>query len=745
MRCPICQSILEDGLPYCYSPKCYFVDDINKYSVRKNFVARFNEQILNARLLILEKICQSGTLLQMKHFLLLLPPDEFYFTIFNNPKITFTHFPIERYASFSRNTQANLYRILITYFNNYMLSESSQYNWRISWILEDMKFRSYPDEHLRVYAKFFITDGHSAISDRFYDLCLRLFPWHEIYYQLYLDHLIANRKYDAAITLAESSLKKFNSRDSRNCYYTKIVSCDLKRPKRNDLDFLSLHYLNLIMSDGLWKEDVHSPLYVEALEYYTPDEFKDGRGKETSLIGDLYRGIVNAGKNLGKFFGGRDATIPHSEGVLKAAPYLLQPSRVAGFLQKHTEFDRDLSKLTDKLNLMDAAGTASIPVATHLYFMSLLSDDVLHAMTFSSADHPQNVQQLKDLADQITSTSGSAFEGHLNRIAGYTAEQHAAHSFLESGHIVSFPEYANNPGYDLLVDGHPIQVKLTTNPELIIEHLHKYPDIPVVTNAEMAQHFHHDPMVMIDPSMHYDVIHQQATSTLEGLEHHGDLGLIEIPLLSIAFSTIRNWRKWEGTAKFDEFGGIIATDVAYRSISGIVGAKVGGVIGTIAGPLGTVAGAALGGFIGTIAGGTGSSAKLDPLLCDCRDEVVYELKNFAIWFSSELMLPRVQFLQERYLHVTDWLKEQVEIQQLHRFAYLLEVVGYESYMRASGLNNFINKSLTVGTDSSVAHAGWAALNNVQYFYHPDLQTQVSRVQDKLTRYREIYSNKKASP
>ena len=744
MLCPTCHSQLEEGLPYCYASQCNFVDEINNYLSRQAYSHRFNESLLSHRLLIIDMLSSKGVILQLKHFLLLLPPDEFSFTFFNNPKLLFKQFPIGRYSSFSSKTRKDLYRILLNKFSDFMIYDSTKYNWRISWVMEDIKICIYSYDIFLRYAKLFIADCYSNISEEFYRHCIKQYPQNEILYQYYIEHLIHNNKYDLAIQFAEYSLNRFNEAKSKSYFYTLIVAVDILRPKRNELDFLALHYLNLLMKSGLWEKNVHASLYMKALEYYTPDEFKLGRGKDTSIIGNLYRGLVNTGKNLGKLFGGRDATIPHSEGILKAAPQLLQPSRIATFLQKHIEFDNDLSKLIERFNLTDATGTASVPIATHLYYLSLLNDDVLRSMTFSSAGHPHDVQHLKNLADHITNTSGNALEGHLNRIAGYTAEQHVAHSFLESGHIVSFPEFSNNPGYDLLVDGHPIQVKLTTNPELILEHFQKYPDIPVVTNAEMSQHFQHDPMVMIDPSMHYDQIHHQATNTLEGLEHHGDLGLVEIPLLSIAFSTIRNWRKWEGAAKFDEFGGIIATDAAYRSISGIVGAKVGGLIGTIVGPLGTVAGATLGGFIGTIAGGTGSSAKLDPLLCDCRDEIVYELKNFAVWFYAELMSPRVDYLQARYQHVVSWLKEQAELPYLHRFAYLLEVAAYESYSRAEGLKNFINNALAENTEVSVSHAGWAALNNIQYFYHPELQEKVSVLQNLLSKYKDIYSNKKGS-
>jgi hypothetical protein len=52
-----------------------------------------------------------------------------------------------------------------------------------------------------------------------------------------------------------------------------------------------------------------------------------------------------------------------------------------------------------------------------------------------------------------------SFEGHLNQLQGYVFEQIAAHSLRESGAVVQLPDSSNNPGWDLLVNGEPVQAK----------------------------------------------------------------------------------------------------------------------------------------------------------------------------------------------------------------------------------------------------------------------------------------------
>ena len=50
-------------------------------------------------------------------------------------------------------------------------------------------------------------------------------------------------------------------------------------------------------------------------------------------------------------------------------------------------------------------------------------------------------------------------DGWFERLTGYVAEQKAASALEAAGHHVTFAATANQPVWDLLVDGHPVQVK----------------------------------------------------------------------------------------------------------------------------------------------------------------------------------------------------------------------------------------------------------------------------------------------
>ncbi|MGO7259074.1 hypothetical protein ACCT32_36650, partial [Rhizobium brockwellii] len=67
------------------------------------------------------------------------------------------------------------------------------------------------------------------------------------------------------------------------------------------------------------------------------------------------------------------------------------------------------------------------------------------------------------------------------------SEQLVAARLTEIGHVVSFPDTSNNPGFDLLVDGMPFQVKCLMSLDGLREHFSKYPDMPVYANSELAE------------------------------------------------------------------------------------------------------------------------------------------------------------------------------------------------------------------------------------------------------------------
>lgn len=217
--------------------------------------------------------------------------------------------------------------------------------------------------------------------------------------------------------------------------------------------------------------------------------------------------------------------------------------------------------------------------------------------------------------------------GYENWLKGHIGESVAAEVLSSQGHHVVFAPVPNQPGWDLIVDGVPMNVKVGDYPaDDIAEHLAKYPDIPVVTDQHTAALLDH-PMVhgipgiegdrleglawgvggMGDASTHsnnLDALNEGAASGTELLGNHGyDAGIsedlpdasfeVDVPVFTIGLGTFRELRLAEryGGNFFESFGAIASDAIAVT-----LGANGGGIVGALLGPWGA--------FVGAFAGAT---------------------------------------------------------------------------------------------------------------------------------------------
>lgn len=69
--------------------------------------------------------------------------------------------------------------------------------------------------------------------------------------------------------------------------------------------------------------------------------------------------------------------------------------------------------------------------------------------------------------DHFLSGVEASIAGAMERLEGYTAERIVAAHLVAQGHIVEFADIPNQEGWDILVDGHPIQVKCVMDPLIL--------------------------------------------------------------------------------------------------------------------------------------------------------------------------------------------------------------------------------------------------------------------------------------
>ena len=141
----------------------------------------------------------------------------------------------------------------------------------------------------------------------------------------------------------------------------------------------------------------------------------------------------------------------------------------------------------------------------------------IDAMDFLHKTNPEkfDVFRLAQWSHKIDISPTDSFDGHVNQLQGYVFEQAAAFGLRHSGKVVVFPETSNNPGWDFLVNGHEVQAKCGISPDLVTEHLQKYPHIPdVIVNTEIARSFANNPHIITVDGLSAHFIRSQTETSL---------------------------------------------------------------------------------------------------------------------------------------------------------------------------------------------------------------------------------------
>ena len=140
-----------------------------------------------------------------------------------------------------------------------------------------------------------------------------------------------------------------------------------------------------------------------------------------------------------------------------------------------------------KADVGEALAIGGVTAADILYHAAAIDPAVLSAADFSSAADLCSISDFSVFAGGVGSMAAASAAGAANNLRGYVAEQIAATCLVDQGHVVSFPETPNNPGVDLWVDGHAFQVKCLGGVDGLREHFERYPEVPVLANAELAE------------------------------------------------------------------------------------------------------------------------------------------------------------------------------------------------------------------------------------------------------------------
>ena len=193
--------------------------------------------------------------------------------------------------------------------------------------------------------------------------------------------------------------------------------------------------------------------------------------------------------------------------------------------------------------------------------------------------------------------------GFLIHLAGHVGEVKAADFFISNEHVVEWPDHPNNPGFDLLVDGEPVQVK-AGSPELLTEHLHRYPDIPhVITGTDNIGHVPDglDPLFL--DSLNSDQLHHTTAEALDIGHNDFHAGGPTIPVITVIRSSLKEIGLLaDGHTDLTTAAKHVGLDAAGTAGGSWLGAQAGASVGSALGPVGMAVGTVVGAVLGAMFG-----------------------------------------------------------------------------------------------------------------------------------------------
>jgi hypothetical protein len=277
---------------------------------------------------------------------------------------------------------------------------------------------------------------------------------------------------------------------------------------------------------------------------------------------------------------------------------------------------------------------------------------VLEAVDFVRVADLADIFAFARYADSIQALSDAARLGHVTQLQGYVAERVAAGMLRAQGAEVEIPASPSQPGYDLIVNGQHCQIKCLDDRSDVDAHLGRYPDVPILVNEELAEHFAGDDRVMALPGLNHDQVRETTESSLEA---GADLLDLEIPLISASLQAARNaialarrHTDWRSAAE----------NLGIDTLARVAGGKAGAAAAAVsAGLIGITGGwfmvvAPMLGAIGGYAGGK-YVADIGKMLLFCREEseeLAAALRSYAAAAARALriMIARAEEQSRRF-------------------------------------------------------------------------------------------------
>lgn len=270
----------------------------------------------------------------------------------------------------------------------------------------------------------------------------------------------------------------------------------------------------------------------------------------------------------------------------------------------------------DKLMDIAAAGEAAFVSTELIRNVFSVNRDVYDACSHLAGRQLESFSDLRGYLDGYAHTwHGGLSEHALANVQGHVAEQMVGNHLERLGHHVVFPAASNHPGYDMLVDGHPFNVKDVTSTASLHEHFRHYPHIPVIANHDMIgihgiSHVPdigrmHDAIaghenIVLDQGLEHDQVVEHVAHATDGIGGHIPF---RMPWFTICLSSVREARLLlTGKTTIANSAKNIGIDAVGIKGGAVFGAKCGASVGAFAGVFGVITCGIAGTILGVLGG-----------------------------------------------------------------------------------------------------------------------------------------------
>lgn len=522
------------------------------------------------------------------------------------------------------------------------------------------------------------------------------------------------------------SLFSQQSSQPESIYYD-FISCLLQRNhyfnEEGNSDVVeALEYLGNIVH--IQQQARHEQLTHLAVSLMLPETLQSNIDEAPKTLIDLQHKLKFVGHSLNHWFMASDFIVPYYKNVIEEAPKLLDHHDVMMSLDRHKAANSALQKILSgrDLKLVSGVNVAHYSLG-FIWNYFQINPLVLDALVATSQGHSDAFYNLKQITDPQYDHDAA-----LARMSSYLAKQQVAYNLSQQGHTIEFAEHSHLAGFDLIVDGTPMQVKCSLDADEIEKFAQRFPHIAIIVNIELAHLQEKYSSIFVDLALSYESVQQTAQVSLQHGASAGDF--LPIPLMNTGFAVYRNFNSSGSKPIPRPYRQYKSTQSVMKN-SLAIGVVIGGVVS------GSIGSFVVGGLAVYRTWRVQKAEQRKPiqekerLMWQCN-QVIDLLIDFAEWFLQDLLKYRVELYAYQLRQIETKLMGKIPetILSTTLFAY-----KFEAYQRARHLSEWMQKQLAYEHPRQRAQAGWVALAQSHQFMSVELKQRITRLNTELENYK----------